>query len=388
MNGGSLKNVLMVFPSPFSAKRGAEDKLKAIVKKKLLANHIKVNKITSEEKCIVFDVTDVVKAAELIVEVFGIDKVAIAKHVRSEFTEVVKTIVNIGKQIILPKEKFFVKVKVSSNTELHYVARDVEFASLGDLTAELSAIAAVPAKNEYDANKIILSYIGGGSTYVCFQLDKAVGGLPFGCQNKIVSCGIHNVLSCISTLITIKCGFIPDFSIFYTNQDDLRENVKLFGHIVTKMNTRKCKIRMMHLDLPDDKYGSRLKLMLKESISARALTFLPRKDLTVSLSVTIYPPWFVQETVNRISSAGKIPWVPLLFLTDCLYYDIKSMDLGDDKIIMYIDKLIGDTIGFKKYEYKKYEKKIDALSKETINNMKTISLDIGPNYIHDIIDSI
>ena len=64
------------------------------------------------------------------------------------------------------------------------------------------------------------------------------------------------------------------------------------------------------------------------------------------------------------------------------------MDLGDDKIIMYIDKLIGDTIGFKKYEYNKYEKKIDALSKETTNNMKTISLNIGPNYIHDIIDSV
>lgn len=388
MNEDSLKNVLLVFPSSFSAKRGAEDKLKAVVKKKLLSNHIKINKITSEEACIVFDVTDVVKAAELMVEVFGIDKVAIAKHVTNEFTGIVKTIVNTGKQIILPKEKFFVKVEVSNNAEIHYVARDVEFASVGDLTAELSTIAAVPAKNEYDANKIILSYIGGGSTYVCFQLDKAVGGLPFGCQNKIVSCGIHNVLSCISTLITIKCGFIPDISIFYTNQDDLRENVKLFGHIVTKMNTRRCKIRMMHMDLPDHKYGSSLKLMLKESISARVLTFLPRKDLSVPLSVTIYPSWFVQETINTISSAGKIPWIPLLFLTDCLNYDIKSMDLEDDKIIMYIDKLIGYMMGFKKHEYKKYEKKIDALSKETINNMKTISLNIGPNYLHDIIDSI
>ena len=42
-----------------------------------------------------------------------------------------------------------------------------------------------------------------------------------------------------------------------------------------------------------------------------------------------------------------------MFLTDCLHYDIKSMDLEDDKIIMYIDKLIGYMMGFKKYEYKK-----------------------------------
>ena len=89
MNEDSLKNVLLVFPSSFSAKRGAEDKLKAAVKKKLLSNHIKVNKVTSEETCIVFDVTDVVKAAELMVEVFGIDKVAIAKHVTNGFTEIV-----------------------------------------------------------------------------------------------------------------------------------------------------------------------------------------------------------------------------------------------------------------------------------------------------------
>jgi hypothetical protein len=43
---------------------------------------------------------------------------------------------------------------------------------------------------------------------------------------------------------------------------------------------------------------------------------------------------------------------------------------------------------FKKKEYERYERTIDMLSKAAVKNMKTISLEVGPNYLHDIIDSI
>ena len=54
---------------------------------------------------------------------------------------------------------------------------------------------------------------------------------------------------------------------------------------------------------------------------------------------------------------------------------------------MLIDALINN-MTFTKFEYKKYQNVIDTLSKVAIKNMKTISLNVGPNYIHDIIDSI
>ena len=110
MNKNHLKKVLIVFPSTFSTNR--KDNLKTIVKEKLELIHVKVNKIISEESCIAFEVTNLVEASASLVEMFGIDKVAIAKHVTNGFTDIVTTIVNTGKQIIFPEEKFFVKVQM------------------------------------------------------------------------------------------------------------------------------------------------------------------------------------------------------------------------------------------------------------------------------------
>jgi hypothetical protein len=343
-----------------------------------------VNKIILEESCIAFEVSNVVEAASTAAEMFGIDKVAIAKRVTNGFTNIVKTIVNTGKQIILPREKFFVKVEVDHNTKLNYVGRDVEFASSGDLTANLSSIAAQPAKNEYDADKIILSYIGKNSAYVCIQIDKAPGGLPFGSQNEKVVCSIHNTLSALSCLMAVQCGFIPEILILYTDYNDLKENVKLVGYIYNRISVKKHKIRIARVDIPDDANYC-LKFILQESVSVRILTLLAEKGLVIPLSAAIHPPWFVEATIKKIGFTGKMPWMPLMLMTDSIYHNAKYVGLEDK--ISTIEAIIRNSV-LKKEEYKKYEKKIDILSKAAIKNMKTISLNIGPNYLHDIIDSI
>jgi len=380
-----VKNVLLIFPSPLSPNR--KTKLIHVVKKKLLLSNIKVNKITIEEGCIAFEVTDVIEAAAATVELFGICQVAVAKCIPNRFTDIVDTIVKIGKQIILPEEKFFIRVWTSGKAKISYIGRDVEFASSGNLIAELSPIASKPAKNEYEANKVILSYIGKHSAYVCLQIDTALGGIPSGSQKEKLVCGIHNILSSLSCMLAVKCGFIPDFLIMYTNEDDLKENAKLFGCIAPKMSVKKYRIRLIHIDLPD-KYNHHLKLMLQEGISIRILTLLPGKGrLVIPLSAAIHPPWFVESTVKKIVSTGKIPWMPLMLLTDGIYHDAKSVGL-EDKITSIDDLINTNMIMFKKQEYKKYERKIDMLSKDAVKNMKTISLKVGSNYLHDIIDSI
>ena len=128
--------------------------------------------------------------------------------------------------------------------------------------------------------------------------------------------------------------------------------------------------------------------MLQEGISIRILTLLPGKGrLVIPLSAAIHPPWFVESTVKKIVSTGKIPWMPLMLLTDGIYHDAKSVGL-EDKITSIDDLINTNMIMFKKQEYKKYERKIDTVSKAAVNNMKTISLKVGSNYLHDIIDSI
>ena len=383
-NTDHSKNILIVFPSAFSANK--MDELKSLISKKLQLSNIMVSRIVNEETCIAFEVADVVEAAAITSEIFGIDKVAIAKRIKNEFNNIVNEIVHIGKQIILPGEKFFVKVctSYSAKKKINYVGRDIEFASIGNLVADLSHLGATPVKNELGADKIILAYISNDSAYVCLQIDKALGGLPFGYQNKKVTCGIHNILSFVSCMLSIKCGFIPELFILYTNEYDLKENAKMSGHIAYKMAIKKHTIRIMHIDIPDG-YDNNIKFMLQECISTRISTLLPGKRLVVPLSAAIHPLWFIDEVTDKIVQARKKYWMPLVLLTTGIYHEAIAMGLKDKT--MLIDVLINN-MTFTKLEYKKYQHMIDTYSKVALRNMKTISLNVGPNYLHNIIDSV
>ena len=105
-----MDDVLVVFPSAFSSNR--LKKLIESIKKKI---HLKFNvyKIIVEKSCLVFEVDDVVEATVLTADIFGIDKVAIAKRTPNEFNNIVTTILNAGKKTILPGEQFFVRVQIS-----------------------------------------------------------------------------------------------------------------------------------------------------------------------------------------------------------------------------------------------------------------------------------
>ncbi len=376
-----MDDVLVVFPSVFSL-----NKIKKLIEsiKKKIELKFDVNKITTEKSCLVFEVDDVVDAAVLTADIFGIEKVAIAKRIPNEFKKIVTTIVNTGKKTILPGEQFFVRVQADYPETVGFTRSDIEFTSTGDLAAELSDISAHPAKNEYEATKIIFSYIGRESTYVCIHIYTGVGGLPFGSQNKKVACSIHNVLSATSCLMAVKCGYLPQILIVYSSEPELKENIRLFGSIAHRTSINTLKIRVTHIDLSDDLNGN-IRLMLQESIAIKILTVLPERNIILPLSASIHPFWFVEAIKRRTLFAGKTPFMPLLFLTDSIYHTVDDMHLKYKK--QDINMLINNAV-FKKEAYEKYQKKIDALSKDGKKNIKTISLKIGPNYLHDIIDSI
>ena len=267
------KTVLLVFPGHFSM--GRIDKLIANIEKQLQSKNIELKNIAIENECLVFEMDDVVEGAGITREMFGIDKVAIAKKVPSiQFEDITAEVVNIGKLKVLPNEKFFVKVQISNNAQVNYKSRDLEFASTGDLTVALQpssisssrqrpytfshdssissshsySSSARPAKNELEADRLIEIFIGKKSAYVSIEIDIGLGGLPFACQGEKVLCTIHDTLSAISCMIALKCGFFPEIVILYTDDDDLRKNLKIFGMIVNKMSIKNYSIRLVELD--------------------------------------------------------------------------------------------------------------------------------------------
>ena len=413
------KTVLLVFPSQFSI--GRIDKLIADIKDALRSKDVGLRDIVLEKECVIFELDDVVEGAAITAEMFGIDKVAIAKKVSTaRFEEILAQVVSIGKLKILPKEKFFVKVQISDNAKVDYKPRDLEFASTGELTAALQSSlspsvsssprqsstfpssasslssSARPAKNELDADRLIEIFIGKKSAYVCIEIDAGLGGLPFACQEEKVLCSIHNPLSAISCMAVIKCGFFPEIIILYTDDDDLRQNLKTFGLIVNRLNTKNYSIRLARVEglqkrrQQQHQRQSNHKTILKEIVAAQVLTRMRGKGVVVPLSTAIHPLWLIELTFKKILSSNKIPWMPLLLPTQGIYDIAKELGMEEHKLRLMSDQscMIDGLLTFTKQDYAKYRKSIDIMTESALKNMNTISFEIGPNYLHDILDSV
>lgn len=417
------KPVLLVFPSQFSIDR--IDKLIANIEKQLQSKNIEPRDIMIENECIVFEMNDVVEGAGITREMFGIDKVGIAKKVpRNRFKDIAAEIVNIGKLKVLPNEKFFVKVKISNNAKVNYKSRDLEFASTGDLTAALqsslslsssssrhfassisssysSSSFARPAKNELEADRLIEIFIGNKSAYVCIEMDTGLGGLPFSCQGKKVLCAVYDALSAISCMIALKCGFFPEIVILYIDDDDLRQNLKIFGMIANRMNIKNYSIRLLELDC--HKFGKILnlkkhrqqlesshKVILLDIVATRILTLMRGRGVVVPLSVAIHPLWLIESTFKKILSSKKIPWMPLLVPSRDISDIAKELGMEENKLLLLSGKSsrMGRLTTFTKQDYTKNRRTIDEMTESAKKNMKTISFEIGPNYLHDILDSV
>lgn len=148
--------VVLVFPSA-SARRPAI--AKAIKKSG-------VTKVASDGRCLVCK-TGSSRTAVKLAGISGIGDVATAEQVPRRFSDVTKAIVQTGSEAILPGEKFYVKVIMTIKAD--YVERDVEFASAGSLVEKLSEINALPARNEQQADRVILVIVGKRSAYVCVK---------------------------------------------------------------------------------------------------------------------------------------------------------------------------------------------------------------------------
>lgn len=411
------KTVLLVFPSQFSI--GRIDKLIADIKDALRSKDVGLRDIVLEKECVIFELDDVVEGATITAEMFGIDKVAIAKKVSTaRFEEILAEVVSIGKLKILPKEKFFVKVQISNNAKVDYKPRDLEFASTGELTAALQSSlspsvsyshrqsstfpssasslssSARPAKNELDANRLIEIFIGKKSAYVCIEIDAGLGGLPFACQGEKVLCTIHNPLSAISCMAVLKCGFFPEIIILYTDDDDLRQNLKTFGLVVNRLNTKNYSIRLARVEelqiQQQQQRQSSHRIILKEIVAAQVLTRILGKGVVVPLSTAIHPLWLIELTFKKILSSNKIPWMPLLLPAQGIYDIAKELGMEEHKLRLMSDQscMIDRLLTFTKQDYAKYRKSIDIMTESALKNMNTISFEIGPNYLHDILDSV
>ncbi len=368
---------VVVFPSIFA--KNKVNQLESNIKKILKIRNQEFRKIKRDDSVIVIDANDPVFASSAINLLFGIEKVAIAKQVKNDFNTIISEITKIGSNLLLKGEKFYVQVEGFSTG---FLTKDVEISATSSIIEKTVKLGAKPGSEEkYD--KLLYTYLTKSNAYVCVYVDDGFGGIPYNSQNEKVVCAIYDELSAISCLETIKEGFDVKIIVCYKQKSVLTNLVKILNQILPR--TTKSKIDVEFFQIPIKGSSSKSLLTLIDSVTEILIRVAKANKInkvSLGLSPLIFPSSFVENSIKQVFRNNFTSLIPLSGLDDGIFEDAKELGLG--KYLSKIEKL-GKMSFSKQYASKVEIKKIveNALKKRRI-----VSIVIGPNNVHEILDSL
>jgi len=372
-----MKNevLVIVFPSIFSKNKVSF--LIANIKKILKIQNQKFRKIRKEGDVIIVEADDPVFASSAINTLFGIKGVAIAKRVNNNFESIVNGVSKTATDIFLKGERFLLQIEGHAKG---FTTKDIELAATSSLIEKTAGMGIKPGTSKKNDRKLYV-YLTKLNAYICIYYDNGLGGVPNNSQNKEMLCCIFDELSAVSCLETIKQGFDVKIIICFTKESELLHIVKMVNQLIRR--TVKPKIDLEFYKVLIDKKPP---FLLLTEITTELLSMIATsndvKRVSLSLSPLIYPIDFLENIVKQVYKKNLIPYLPLSGLDSNILTSAK--EIGLEKYLPKIKKY-GKS---KFYDSNKSKKEIKKIVGRTSDTRKVISIKVGPNNIHEILDEI
>ena len=367
--------LIVVFPSVFAKNKASS--LITNIKKVLRIQNQKFRKIRKEGDIIIVEADDPVFASSAINTLFGIDGVAIAKQITNDFESIVDGVSKVAKDIFLKGERFLLQIEGYAKG---FTTKDIELAATSSLIEKTAEMGIKPGTSKKYDRKLYVR-LTKLNAYICIYYDNGLGGVPNNSQDKEIICCIFDELSAVSCLETIKQGFDVKIIICYNKDSELLRLVKIVNQIIRR--TVKPKINLDFYKIHDNK---KLAQLLLTEITSKILMKIAAtsgiKRISLGTSTLIHPIDFSESLSKQISDKNLIPYFPLSGLDDNVFESAR--EIGLEKYLNSIKKL-GST---KFHNSKQPAKKIEKIVDDTIMTKKTVSVNVGLNNVHEILDEI
>lgn len=155
------------------------------------------------------DTSDVVDVAETISRFSGVAYAALAERVDSDYDEVLKAIVQVGKKGIFENERFTVWVEATRS--LNFEPKDLESLAISTLIGEVSSRGAKP--DEKNPDKIVYALVTKEDAYIFTHRYIGFGGLPCGSLGGCLVLVEPSIRSLVCGWLTQRAGFDADYLI-------------------------------------------------------------------------------------------------------------------------------------------------------------------------------
>ncbi len=363
---------VVVFPTAFS--RNRMPLLVSNIKRILVAQNQRFRSVKRDGDVILVDANDPVFASSAINLLFGIDRIAIARQTRNDFREVVSGISSVGGSLLLRGERFLVRVEGFSRG---FLPADVALAATSEIIEKRPGLGARPG-TEHNHDKLLYAYLTRKNAYICIFSDGGNGGVPFEPGGHDAACCIYDELSAVSCYETMKQGLSPKIVVCYRTGSELTGLAKIVNRILPRLLREDVEVEVFRAgSVPAGKggYGRLVMLALEILIGVARSRGIPR--VSVPVSPLAFPAEFVDGAVSRVFDAGKIPVTPLSGLGSGVFADARELGLGGSPGRLARPFPQKAASGFSK-------KELDA----ALASRQAVSLSVGPNNVHDFLDSL
>ena len=361
---------VVVFPTIFSKNKISQ--LVINIKKILKIKNQQFKSVKRDGDVILVNANDPVFASSAINLLFGIKKIVIARQIKNDFQKIVSEITSISGNLLLKGEKFLVKVEGISKG---FLVKDIEIAATSNIIEKKSNLGARPGTDEnYD--KLLYTFLTKNYAYISIFSDKGNGGVPYQSQNEKTICAVYDELSAVSCFETIKQGYDTKIIVCYRQKSELIDLVKIIHQIIPRLIQDEIEIEFFWLKIKPSGIknyliyvNSILEIMLKES----------NNRISLSLSPLVFSSEFIDNAQKKVFAKKKIPIIPLAGVDNNLFNEAK--EIGLERRIRKLEKIVTSSSD----NITTFLKKEVEMS---IKTKKVISIKVGPNNVHDILDSL
>ncbi len=357
------------------------------------------------------NIKEMVFTMDLLRKISGISCIFIAKCLMIDFNVLSQSITQIGKETLLPNERFSVTIRTSKlenpqdNDDFLYFKKDLEFYVISEISSLSPDIKYVT--NDSEADKTLFVLIGCDFAYVSILLTKNKEIIPFKFFRETVICPIYNDYSLLSFISILNNGFFPIPFVFYDGESNLRQTLKSFEKIIKKYPINNIAINLTdltglypnsdksYLDYGLNSNQSKRMMMKKLIYDETIVTVLLQMGTEANFICLpflpfLHPLWFFKKNIVLSFESGKIPLTPFLFNYDFIHHLRDFYDSNNNAVdkkssgfcSLYLD------VAPEEFELVFQKFKTNHLNGVSLTETKQFDLDVRKDDILDILNSI
>mgnify|MGYP000675217301 CR=1 FL=1 len=206
--------------------------------------------------------------------------------------------------------------------------------------------------------------------------DKGNGGIPYQSQNEKTICAIYDEISAVSCFETIKQGYDTKIIVCYRQKSELMNLAKIINQIIPRLVQDKIELEFLQIKISPN--GTKNYLIYVNSI-LQILLHYPNNRVSLALSPLVFSSDFIDNSLKLVFAKKKIPILPLTGVDTVLFDEAK--EIGLERNMKKLEKVVTITTN----EIPPFSKKEVEFALKT---KKKITIKIGPNNVHDILDSL